>query len=991
MGQSSSRNFIQSHAGQPLDLNPLGNAVTINGYVPLTDNNISSYAVKTLATITGNIDSDYGECFVTFDPIPSGTPPLSSPNIRTINVGNSYSRRTQLAFDYASDTAFFRRRTEAGWFTWREFIHSGNIGSQSVSSAATATNISNNGTVTLATATEANSIYITQPSYTTDQPVKLLNFAWYSEVWQLGNIRSSGATTAGFGVFLNGSEKFRFNRDGVAIFGSSGTFASTITATNGIFNNAAGGSIGLKYGGTDDWVVGENAGAATRDFNIYNFNRTSIELSISRATGTATFNGRISTPVGWTTSGRNYSNEWIEFPNYTGLYSANNNAHFYPNGGSYGAWKIQGTRNGWAGLQFDALDNGAVCLMIYPGSNQTGFYNTTYGWQFLWNNGELQVSKNTYGGGTLYTVLDAANYTSYAPTLTGTGASGTWGIDITGNSATASALTSMDISQFTNDSGYVTSASLAGYAPLDGTGATGLWNISITGTADNAYNIIAYLLGTNSVNVNNTASAVYRNENGAGAVLSYAPVLHVAASDTMWQLQGTYGTTGNGTLYFRQGYNGSWGTWLTMISSANISSYLSGVYLPLTGGTLTGTLNGTRAVFSTAINNDYGLSVTNTGTTGAGGLYVNIGTSATGAPIRVDKAGVNIFLMSSTGNITMAGDLAVNGGDIIISSSGGANVFTRYQNGTGNVEWRLAASVFTLVDNVNEISLMEINPNTSGTFLYYPSLTINTSNTSGGVLLFKATLAANTWGIYKNDTTGLTITKNSVTQLGISATGAITLINTLSVTGGYIEVEQYGLSSSTYSAYIRRNDVSSYGAWDITGGKGGYTGALYNTTNLPHIMFGTTNGFGGLYYQTGSRWVLYYNYTDNCLAVGGTTTNATYKMYVTGAIYATGAIVANSDGRNKENVEVVENALEKVTNLRGVTYTKKDQDSGKREMGVIAQEVEPHVPEVVHYSKDADIYGVSYGNFAGLFIEAIKEQQVLINELKAEIEILKNK
>jgi len=89
----------------------------------------SSAYISTLATITGNIDSDYGECFVTFDPIPSGTPPIASPNIRTINVGNSYSRRTQLAFDYASDTAFFRRRTEAGWFTWREFIHSGNVGS----------------------------------------------------------------------------------------------------------------------------------------------------------------------------------------------------------------------------------------------------------------------------------------------------------------------------------------------------------------------------------------------------------------------------------------------------------------------------------------------------------------------------------------------------------------------------------------------------------------------------------------------------------------------------------------------------------------------------------------------------------------------------------------------------------------------------------------------------------------------------------------------
>ena len=210
-------------------------------------------------------------------------------------------------------------------------------------------------------------------------------------------------------------------------------------------------------------------------------------------------------------------------------------------------------------------------------------------------------------------------------------------------------------------------------------------------------------------------------------------------------------------------------------------------------------------------------------------------------------------------------------------------------------------------------------------------------------------------------------------------------------TSNYISVGAYGLYSSTYSAYFRRNDASSYAAWELVGAKGGYTGMYYSASNQPHIMFNTSNGNGGLYYQTNSRWILYYDYGNNCLAVGGTTTNATYKMYVTGAIYATGAIVANSDGRNKENVEVVENALEKVNNLRGVTYTKKDQDSGKREMGVIAQEVLPHVPEVVQYAEDLDQYGVSYGNFAGLFIEAIKEQQVLINELKAKIEILENK
>jgi hypothetical protein len=51
--------------------------------------------------------------------------------------------------------------------------------------AATASNISNAGTVTLASPTESNAITITQPSYTTDKPVKLLNFNWYSDAWSI--------------------------------------------------------------------------------------------------------------------------------------------------------------------------------------------------------------------------------------------------------------------------------------------------------------------------------------------------------------------------------------------------------------------------------------------------------------------------------------------------------------------------------------------------------------------------------------------------------------------------------------------------------------------------------------------------------------------------------------------------------------------------------------------------------------------------------------
>lgn len=87
--------------------------------------------------------------------------------------------------------------------------------------AATATNISNSGTVTLATATESNAITITQPSYVSGKPVKLLNFNWYATTWSLGNIRGGSTDTQGLGVYLDGTEMFRFRETGAFLIGGN--------------------------------------------------------------------------------------------------------------------------------------------------------------------------------------------------------------------------------------------------------------------------------------------------------------------------------------------------------------------------------------------------------------------------------------------------------------------------------------------------------------------------------------------------------------------------------------------------------------------------------------------------------------------------------------------------------------------------------------------------------------------------------------------------
>ena len=113
----------------------------------------------------------------------------------------------------------------------------------------------------------------------------------------------------------------------------------------------------------------------------------------------------------------------------------------------------------------------------------------------------------------------------------------------------------------------------------------------------------------------------------------------------------------------------------------------------------------------------------------------------------------------------------------------------------------------------------------------------------------------------------------------------------------------------------------------------------------------------------------------------GTTSNSGEKLYVSGSIRATGSITANSDISLKKNLLKIENALEKVEQINGYTYELKEDDS-KRHAGVIAQEIKEVLPEIVNTGNDG-LMGVEYGNISALLIEAIKEQQTQIKELKA--------
>ena len=112
-------------------------------------------------------------------------------------------------------------------------------------------------------------------------------------------------------------------------------------------------------------------------------------------------------------------------------------------------------------------------------------------------------------------------------------------------------------------------------------------------------------------------------------------------------------------------------------------------------------------------------------------------------------------------------------------------------------------------------------------------------------------------------------------------------------------------------------------------------------------------------------------------------------------INANGAYVKVSDARLKGDVQTVENALSNILKIRGVRYhfLNSDPKEMSSEIGVIAQEVEPVFPDLVYTDPYSGYRSVSYDEFSGIFIEAIKElkaqKDAEVDDLKQELATVK--
>jgi hypothetical protein len=253
--------------------------------------------------------------------------------------------------------------------------------------------------------------------------------------------------------------------------------------------------------------------------------------------------------------------------------------------------------------------------------------------------------------------------------------------------------------------------------------------------------------------------------------------------------------------------------------------------------------------------------------------------------------------------------------------------------------------------------------------------------------------AGTQFGAFSNSSGHLLIKDGSTTFL-TGAGAAATFASTLAVTGVLtadagvnidnitIDGTEIDLSSGDLTIDSAGDIILDADGGDVFVKDAGTTyGSLTNTSGNLIIKSGTTTAatFSGANVTfAGSVAGTTLDFSgaadiDGALEVGAITSVG--NMAVTGTITASDDITAFSSEVLKDDIRTIDNALNKVADMRGVYFTK----NGEAGTGVIAEEVEAVLPEVV---KDGKYKSVAYGNIVGVLIEAVKELKEEVKSLK---------
>jgi hypothetical protein len=885
--------------------------------------------------------------------------------------------KAQFGFDIrhgSSDYGDLRYRTKnnVGYSTWRTMWHSGNLTNLNQLSNGPGYITSYTETDTLATVTArgastTSTIIINGGAV---HPLAISSSQRYQ--LQVRNINNSINSGYGWWWFMDTNFNMGFHADGAA---------DRFTLTRDGNLSVSGTLSGSNLSGTN----------------------TGDQTNISGNAATATTATYVASPDGGrnaaTTSLPNTNSRTVRFDFATsGTIGGNGN---YGGVMTYTPWDGTSASTGDSSYQLAFLNETGVNASGVPGLSIRNGINSA--WNGTWyriitsgNIGSQSVSNATTAGG--LAVHTGRN--NEADKIVRTDASGYiqagWINTLSGDNGT-SAITRI----YASDDGYIryyTPANFISNLGLITSSNIGSQSVSSASTVTGSSTIGGYL----TLNVNWGVSPYTAAFNIVGTHPSM--VFRGSNGDTHYMIH--MDSAGDMQYYFGPGYTtNNWTQRYTFTKGGNFTALTGTISATNFSGTHSGTSSGTNTGDQTNISGS-------AGSAGSAGYAGYLSTAYAGG----QQTNPQVYFNNGVGlKAAMTGAWSVWSDTLWINGYAGGDVLQMcalhtLRNGTPRMAISVQASTatsygtfyeFITTYNIADQTVSKLNP-LSGDSNYKLAYTADGARTNAGE-----------WGravmyyVPNGQTYGIRVDRADLANN--STTTSQTTFSTLASNGIFyayngVQMFRNGQANTGISWYN-----SSYYNWQEYMASAGATGCGPN---------GNLTAPGGLYQV--SSWALRsrmetvgsYGWLWEVGGGGGGVAagSAVMELDVYGNLRTAADVIAYaSDGRLKTNVKVIENAISKVQAIRGVEYDWLEniyEDYGFKptkmhEVGVIAQEVELVLPEVVltapfngaykdKHGIDPNFLTVKYDKMVPLLIEAIKEQQTQIESQKSEIDVLKD-
>ncbi len=326
--------------------------------------------------------------------------------------------------------------------------------------------------------------------------------------------------------------------------------------------------------------------------------------------------------------------------------------------------------------------------------------------------------------------------------------------------------------------------------------------------------------------------------------------------------------------------------------------------------------------------------------------------------MRINSSGnVGIGTTSPSAKLSVIGDIDFGGGnnDGIIEVSGSGDLIFKYK-GSDPALTLDGGAVKTIVHNrLDALNIVNINNPSNNESI----LNIQDDGTNGHIAFENSSEIT---GIIASDTEVINFRVGD--GVSMSDSPVLTLLPS-----------RIGINTTSPNSNVALDIDGRVLIKDSTGVADFYLGN-YATAN--HFRFHTNNA--NTYFDMNCGDIYWRDGASTRYTFFPSTANMTIN----------GTLTQNSDARVKENIVEISDCISKVQAMKGVYYNRTDFNTETKKVGVIAQDVEAVLPELIIESPEDGLKSVAYSELTAVLINAIKEQQEIIEDLKTRITKLEN-